>query len=113
MRRGVPALPFVRTALVNGGIDPALHKGLLAARGRMAMAAAAVARAISFIIEQPAEADIGESVVVRSFPPHRLSREAGLPRSAFLLARREPHRHRRNRGGSTGEREFVAREKAS
>ena len=54
---------FVRTDFIDGVSDQALHTSLVEARDRMAMAPEAVARAISFAIEQPADVDVGEIVV--------------------------------------------------
>ena len=54
---------FVRTEFVEGVSDANLRNSLVEARDRMAMAPEAVARAIAFAIEQPAEVDVGEVVV--------------------------------------------------
>ncbi len=54
---------FVRTDFVDGVSDANLRNSLIEARDNMAMAPEAVARAIAFAIEQPAEVDVGEIVV--------------------------------------------------
>ena len=54
---------FVRTGFVEGVSDAALRNTLVEARDKIAMAPEAVARAIAFAIEQPADVDVGEIVV--------------------------------------------------
>ena len=54
---------FVRTDFIDGVSDPDLRNSLAEARDRMAMVPEAVARAIGFAIEQPADLDVGEIVV--------------------------------------------------
>lgn len=54
---------FVRTDFVETVPDPDLKAQLLEARDRLAMSPAAIARAIAFAIEQPADVDVGEIVL--------------------------------------------------
>ena len=54
---------FVRTDFVDGVSDADLRNSLIEARDSMAMTPEAVARAIAFAIEQPANVDVGEIVV--------------------------------------------------
>lgn len=54
---------FVRTNFADGVTNPEVKAQLEIARDRFAMPPDAVARAIAFAIEQPAEIDVGEVVV--------------------------------------------------
>ncbi len=54
---------FVQTDFVAAVTDQALRAQLEASRDKFAIPAAAIARAIAFAIEQPAEVDVGEIVV--------------------------------------------------
>lgn len=54
---------FVRTSFTDGVTNPEMKAQLEAARDRFAMPPDAVARAIAFAIEQPADIDVGEVVV--------------------------------------------------
>jgi NADP-dependent 3-hydroxy acid dehydrogenase YdfG len=54
---------FVHTDFVGGITDPTLRGQLEASRDRMAVAPDAIARAIAFAIEQPADVDVGEIIV--------------------------------------------------
>jgi NADP-dependent 3-hydroxy acid dehydrogenase YdfG len=54
---------FIRTAFAEGSPNPAVRAELVAARDRMAIAPDAIARAIAFAIEQPADVDVNEVVV--------------------------------------------------
>ena len=54
---------FVRTDFVEGAADPELRKQLREQRDRMALDPDAIARAMAFAIEQPADVDVGEIVV--------------------------------------------------
>ena len=54
---------FVRTELVEAVSNPQLRQQLVSARDRMAMPAEAVARAIAYAIEQPADVEVGEIVI--------------------------------------------------
>jgi NADP-dependent 3-hydroxy acid dehydrogenase YdfG len=54
---------FVRTDFVDGVPDPQLKAQFVETRDRMAIAPEAIARAIVFAIEQPADVDVGEIVV--------------------------------------------------
>jgi NADP-dependent 3-hydroxy acid dehydrogenase YdfG len=54
---------FVRTGFAEGAPDPEVRAQLLAARDRMAISPDAIARAIAFAIEQPADVDVNEVVV--------------------------------------------------
>ncbi len=54
---------FVRTNFAEGVTNPEVKAQLEAARDRFAMPPDAVARAIAFAIEQPADIDVGEIVV--------------------------------------------------
>ena len=54
---------FVNTDFVGGITDPALRAQLEASRDRFAITPEAIARAIAFAIEQPADVDVGEIVV--------------------------------------------------
>ena len=54
---------FVRTEFVEAVSNPELRGQLIAARDRMAMPPEAVARAIAYAIEQPADVDVGEVVI--------------------------------------------------
>lgn len=54
---------FVRTDFVESVADASLKAQLVAARDRFAMPPEAVARAITFAIEQPADVDVGEIVI--------------------------------------------------
>ena len=54
---------FVNTDFVGGITDPALRAQLEASRDKFAITPEAIARAIAFAIEQPADVDVGEIVV--------------------------------------------------
>ena len=54
---------FVHTDFVQAITNSEVRSQLLAARDRMALPPEAIARAIAFAIEQPAEVDVGEIVV--------------------------------------------------
>ena len=54
---------FVRTDFVEAVADPAFRAQMIEARDRMALAPEAIARAVAFAIEQPADVDVGEIVV--------------------------------------------------
>ena len=54
---------FVRTDFVESVADASLKAQLVEARDRFAMPPEAVARAIAFAIEQPADVDVGEIVI--------------------------------------------------
>ena len=54
---------FVRTDLATSMTDPVVRAETTAAMDRMAIPPAAIARAIAFAIEQPADVDVGEIVV--------------------------------------------------
>ncbi len=54
---------FVRTRFTDGVTNPEMKAQLEAARDRFAMPPDAVARAIAFAIEQPADIDVGEVIV--------------------------------------------------
>jgi NADP-dependent 3-hydroxy acid dehydrogenase YdfG len=54
---------FVRTDFVDAVVDPKLRTRLSEARDKIAIPADAIARAIAFAIEQPADIDVNEIVV--------------------------------------------------
>jgi NADP-dependent 3-hydroxy acid dehydrogenase YdfG len=54
---------FVRTDFAEAAPDAAVRAGLLASRDAFAIAPDAIARAITFAIEQPADVDVSEIVV--------------------------------------------------
>lgn len=54
---------FVRTDFVEAVTNPAVRAQLEEARDRFAIPPEAIARAIAFAIEQPADVDVGEIVV--------------------------------------------------
>jgi NADP-dependent 3-hydroxy acid dehydrogenase YdfG len=54
---------FVRTEFVDTIPDPEVRAQLAAARDRIAIPPEAIARAIAFAIEQPADVDVGEIIV--------------------------------------------------
>ena len=54
---------FVQTAFVETVKNPEVRAQLIEARDRLAMPPVAIARAIAFAIEQPAEVDVNEIVV--------------------------------------------------
>ena len=54
---------FVKTDFAESMTDPAVKARIVEARDRMAIAPEAIARAIAFAIEQPADVDVGEIVV--------------------------------------------------
>jgi NADP-dependent 3-hydroxy acid dehydrogenase YdfG len=53
----------VRTEFVDTIPDPEVRAQLAAARDRIAIPPEAIARAIAFAIEQPADVDVGEIIV--------------------------------------------------
>jgi NADP-dependent 3-hydroxy acid dehydrogenase YdfG len=54
---------FVGTDFAETAADPAVRAGLLAQRAQIAIAPEAIARAIAFAIEQPADVDVDEIVI--------------------------------------------------
>jgi NADP-dependent 3-hydroxy acid dehydrogenase YdfG len=54
---------FIGTDFAAGTVDPAARADLLARRDKIAIPADAVARAIAFAIEQPADVDVNEIVI--------------------------------------------------
>ena len=54
---------FVRTNFTEGVTNPEVKAQLAASRDKFAMAPDAIARAIAFAIEQPADVDVGEIVI--------------------------------------------------
>jgi NADP-dependent 3-hydroxy acid dehydrogenase YdfG len=54
---------FVRTDFVEGVSDPETKAQLLASRDRFAIPPEAIARAVAFAIEQPADVDVNEIIV--------------------------------------------------
>lgn len=54
---------FVHTDFADAMTDPAAKSQTIAARDRMAISPDAIARAMAFAIEQPADVDVGEIVV--------------------------------------------------
>ena len=54
---------FVRTDFAESMTNPELKAQILDSMGKMAIPPDAIARAIAFAIEQPAEVDVGEIVV--------------------------------------------------
>jgi NADP-dependent 3-hydroxy acid dehydrogenase YdfG len=54
---------FVQTNFADGVTNPEVKAQLAAARDKFAMPPAAIARAIAFAIEQPADIDVNEIVV--------------------------------------------------
>ena len=54
---------FVKTEFVEAVSNPQLRTQLVAARDQMAMPPEAVARAIAYAIQQPADVDVGEIVI--------------------------------------------------
>lgn len=54
---------FIGTDFAAGTVDPAARAELLARRDKIAIAPDAVARAIAFAIEQPADVDVNEIVI--------------------------------------------------
>jgi NADP-dependent 3-hydroxy acid dehydrogenase YdfG len=54
---------FIGTDFAAGTVDPDVRADLLARRDKIAIPADAVARAIAFAIEQPAEVDVNEIVI--------------------------------------------------
>ena len=54
---------FVRTDFIDSGSSSTVRAGLEEARDRFAIPPEAIARAIAFAIEQPADVDVGEIVV--------------------------------------------------
>ncbi|WP_441246268.1 SDR family oxidoreductase [Kitasatospora sp. McL0602] len=54
---------FTRTDFIDGAANPEVRAQLSAARDTMAIAPEAIARAIAFAIEQPADVDVSEIVV--------------------------------------------------
>ena len=54
---------FVRTDFVEAVADPEFRAQMIGARDRMALAPEAIARAVAFAVEQPADVDVGEIVV--------------------------------------------------
>jgi NADP-dependent 3-hydroxy acid dehydrogenase YdfG len=54
---------FVHTDFAESMTDPEVKAQIVGTRDKMAIAPAAIARAIAFAIEQPADVDVGEIVV--------------------------------------------------
>ena len=54
---------FVRTDFVDTVTNPEVRAQLTASRDKFAIAPDAIARAIAFAIEQPADVDVGEIIV--------------------------------------------------
>jgi NADP-dependent 3-hydroxy acid dehydrogenase YdfG len=54
---------FVRTGFTDSVPDEQLRAELAAARDKIAIAPGAIAEAIAFAIEQPADVDVGDIVV--------------------------------------------------
>lgn len=63
LRVSVVSPGFVHTDFAEGVPDPELRAQILEFRDRVAISPAAIARAIAFAIEQPADVDVGEIVV--------------------------------------------------
>jgi NADP-dependent 3-hydroxy acid dehydrogenase YdfG len=63
LRVSVVSPGFVDTDFAAGASDPELRRRLLADRDRIAMPPEAVARAVAYVVEQPAGVDVGEVVV--------------------------------------------------
>ena len=54
---------FVHTSIADSMTDPAVKAQIVEAMGRMAISPDAIARAIAYAIEQPADVDVGEIVI--------------------------------------------------
>ena len=54
---------FTRTNFADGVTNPEVRAGLIESRDRLAMSPDAIARAVLFAIEQPADVDVGEIVI--------------------------------------------------
>jgi NADP-dependent 3-hydroxy acid dehydrogenase YdfG len=63
LRVSVVSPGIVDTDFAAGAVDPEARTQILAARDAIAMPADAVARAVAYVIEQPAGVDVGEVVI--------------------------------------------------
>jgi hypothetical protein len=89
---------FVRTDFAEGVTNPEVKAQLAASRDKFVMPPDAIARAIAFAIEQPADIDVNE--IVNSLKNFRQARQ-GYPRTPVVSTckrnRFPPQRYRRSR----------------